>query len=223
MTNFDLSASARPLTIAESTHLLDACESATNLLALDEMWTVYLTAARESRLAEVDFSGLLGLSERMLDGLGELVETGPRVADFVRSQSDEALIEGLQKLSDQYGRAELFDWLLGDEFEGISLQQFFLSAWDWIRNNVNDERYILRGKREILSTGILCDPDFRLNFKCILIVAGIEAGAALTAAGVVATLGIGATVGLGVVAAAGGTALAWKDSGCGGEVRPVLG
>lgn len=223
MTSWDFSANTRPLTIAESAYLLQICERVVSLLALDEMWGVYLTAAQESRVAKADFSGLLELSERMLDGLGELVGTGPRAADFVSSQSDEALIEGLHRLRDQYGPAELFDWLLGDEFSGTSLREVFLSAWNWIRDNLDEERNILRGKQEILSKGNLCDPDFRLRFKCILVIAGLGAATALAAAGVVATLGIGATVGLGVVATAGGTALAWKDSGCGGEVRPVLG
>jgi len=129
----------------------------------------------------------------------------------------------LDRLRDQYGPAELFDWLLGDESARTSLREVFLSAWNWIGDNVADERDILQGKREILSTGNLCDPDLRLRFKCILVVAGIGAATVLAAAGVVATLGIGATVGLGVVATAGATALAWKDSGCGGEVRPALG
>jgi hypothetical protein len=222
MTDLDVSASARPMTIAESAYLLQTCERVVSLLALDEMWSVYLTAAQESRVAEVDFSGLLGLSERMLDGLGELVETGPGAAYFVNSQSDEALIAGLQRLRDQYGPAELFDWLLGDEFARTSLREVFLSAWNWIRDNVDDERDNLQGKRDILSTGNLCDPDFRLRFRCILVVAGIGATTALAAAGVVATLGVAAVVGLGVVAAAGGTALAWEGSGCGGEVRPAL-
>jgi hypothetical protein len=223
MTILDVPAGAKPLTITESAYLLQASERVVSLLALDEMWSVYLTAAQESQVAEVDFSGLLGLSERMLDGLDELVETGPGAAYFVNSQSDEALVAGLQKLKDQYGPAELFDWLLGDEFAGTSLREVFLSAWNWIRDNADDESGILRSKREILSTGNLCDPDFRLRFKCILVVAGLGAATALAAAGVVATLGVGAVVGLGVVATAGGTALAWKDSGCGGEVRPALG
>ncbi len=223
MTITEVAASARPLTIAESAYLFQTCERVVSLLALDEMWSVYLTAAQESRVAEVDFSGLLGLSDRMLDGLGELVETGRRVADLVSSQSDEALIAGLQKLREQYGPAELFDWLLGDEFERTSLREVFLSAWNWILGNVHDEREILLIKREALSAGSPPDPDFRLRFKCILVVAGIGAGTALAAAGVVATLGVGAVVGLGVLAVAGGTAYAWKDSGCGGEVRPALG
>jgi hypothetical protein len=223
MTSLDIPAGARPLTVAESAYLLQTCERVVSLLALDEMWSVYLTAAQESRVAEVDFSGLLGLSERMLNGLGELVETGPRAADLVSSQSDEALIVGLQRLRDQYGPAELFDWLLGDEFAGTSLREVFLSAWNWLLGNVDDEREILLNKREALSAGSPPDPDFRFRFKCFLVVAGIGAGAALAAAGAVATFGIGGAVGLGVLTAAGGTAGAWKASGCGGEVRPALG
>jgi hypothetical protein len=214
-------ASTRQLTIAESTYLLQACERVVDLLALDEMWSVYLTAAQESRVAEVDFSGLLGLSERMLHGLGELVETGPRVVELVSSQSNEALVAGLQRLRDQCGPAELFDWLLEEVAEGTPLLQVFLSAWNWILGNVDDEREILLNKRKALSAGSLPNPDFRFRFKCFLVVAGIGAGTAIAAAGVVSTLGVGAVVGLGVVTAAGGIAAAWTDN-CGGEVRPAV-
>jgi hypothetical protein len=221
MTVTEVPASARPLTIAESGDLLQACEYVVVLLALDEMWSVYLTAAQESRVAEVDFSGLLGLSERMLDGLGELVETGHRAAELVGSQSNDALIAGLQRLRDQYGPAELFDWLFQEVAEGTPLREVFLSAWNWTLGNVDDEREILLNKREALSKGSLPDPDLRFRFRCFVVIAGIGAGTALAAAGVVATLGVGAVVGLGVVAAAGGIAGAWKGN-CGGEVRPAV-
>jgi hypothetical protein len=220
MTFSDISPDARPLTIEESTYLLQASERVVSLLALDELWSVSLTAAQGSRDAEVDFSGLIGLSERMLDGLSDLAETLPRATDLMSSQPDEALMTGLQRISDQYGPTELFDWLLGHEAARTSLREVFLPAWTWIGDNVAEELEILRGKREILETGNLCDPDFRLRFKCILVVAGLGAATVLAAAGVVATLGIGVTVGLGVLAVAGGTALAWDDSGC-GKVRPA--
>jgi hypothetical protein len=179
--SMDPGSSARPLTIAESADLLQTCDRVVSLLTLDEMWSVYLTAAQGSRVAEVDFSGLLELSKRMLDGLSELVETGPRAAELVGSQSDEALIAGLQRLRVQYGPAELFDSLLDNESARTSLREVLLSAWHWILDNVDDERDILRRKRELLSTGNPCDPDFRLRFKCILVVAGLGAGAALAA------------------------------------------
>jgi hypothetical protein len=102
------------------------------------------------------------------------------------------------------------------------LQDVFLSAWNWIRDNIAEEQDILRSKRGTLETGNLPNPDLRLRFKCILVVAGLGAATVLAAAGVVATLGIGVTVGLGVLAVAGGTALAWDDSGC-GKVRPAHG
>jgi hypothetical protein len=223
MTTTEVPASARPLTIVESTVLLDACRLVVSLLALDETWSVYLTAAQQSQVAEFDFFGLLELSGVMLHGLDELSQTGPRAADLVGSQSDEALIAGLQRLRDQYGPAELFDWLIDQVAEGTSLREIFLSAWNWILSNVHEEREILLAKREVLAADSLPDPDFRFRFKCFLVVAGIGAGIALAAAGTVATLGVGASVGLGVLAAAGGTAMAWKDTGCGGEVRPATG
>jgi hypothetical protein len=223
MTTTDVPASARPLTIGESTYLLQVSERVVSLLALDEMWSVYLTAAQQSRVAEVNFAGLSELSGLMLRGLNELAETGPRAADLVNSQSDEALIAGLQRLRDQYGPAELFDWLLDQVVAGTSLREVFLSAWNWILSNVDEEREILQTKRETLVADSLPDPDFRFRFKCFLVVAGIAAGTALAAAGTVATLGVAPVVGLGVLAVAGGTALAWKDTGCGGEVRPATG
>ncbi len=213
--------SARPLTIGESTDLLQACERVVSLLALDETWSVYLTAAQQSRVAEVDFSGLLVLSDRMYTGLGELANIGPRAAELVSSQSDEALIAGLQRLREQYGPAELFDWLFDQVAAGTSLREVFLSAWNWILSNVDDEREILLTKRQTLAADSLPDPDFRFRLKCFLVVAGIAAGTALAAAGTVATLGVAPVVGLGVLALAGGTAYAWKDTGCGGEVRPA--
>jgi hypothetical protein len=182
-----------------------------------------LDSPQQSRAAEGDFTGLLELSDRMYTGLGELTDIGPRAADLVSSQSDEALIAGLQRLRDQYGPAELFDWLLEQVAGGTSLREVFLSAWNWILGNVDDEREILLTKRQTLMADSLPDPDFRFRFKCFLVVAGIGAGTALAAAGTVATLGVGAVVGLGVLAVAGGTALAWKDTGCGGEVRPATG
>lgn len=215
----EVPASARPLTIGESTYLLQTCNTVVSLLTLDEMWSVYLTAARGDQVAEADFSGLLELSDRMHNGLGELVGIGHHAADLVSSQSDEALTAGLQRLRDQYGPAELFDWLLDQVAAGTSLREVFLSAWNWILSNVDDERENLLTKRQTLAAYSLPDPDFRFRFKCFLVVAGIGAGTALAAAGTVATLGVGAVVGLGVLAVAGGTALAWKDTGCGGEVR----
>jgi hypothetical protein len=223
MTTTEVPAGARPLTIVESTVLLQACERVVSLLALDETWSVYLTAAQQSRVAEVDFVGLEELAGVMLNGLDELAQTGPRAADLVGSQSGEALVEGLQRLREHYGPAELFDWLFDQMAAGNSLREIFLSAWDWILGNLDEERGILLTKREALTAGSLTDPDFRFRFKCFLVVAGIGAGTALAAAGTVATLGVGAVVGLGVLAAAGGTALAWKDTGCGGEVRPEHG
>jgi len=222
MTSSDTSAGARPLTIEESAFLLQASERVVSLLALDELWSVSLTAAQGSREADVDFPGLLGLSERMSDGLRELEETLPRAAELVNSQSDEALVAGLQRLHDEYGPTELFDWLLGDKPAGTSLLDVFQSAYSWIQNNIAHERSILWDKQALLRGGTPCDPDFRLRFKCVLVVAGLGAVAALAAAGAVATLGVGLTVGIGVLAAAGGTALAWDDSGC-GKVRPAHG
>lgn len=211
----------RPLTIEESAYLLQTGEHVVSLLALDELWSVSLTAAQGSRAVEVDFSGLLGLSDRMLYGLSELAETLPRAADLMSSQSGRDLRVGLQRLRNQYGPTGLFDWLLGDgESKGTSLQEVFLSAWNWIGDNIAEEQGILRDKRETLEAGNLCDPDFRLRFKCILVVAGLGAATVLAAPGVVATLGIGLTVGLGALAVAGGIALAWDDSGC-GKVRPA--
>lgn len=213
---------ARPLTIEESADLLQTSERVVSLLALDELWSVSLTAAQGSRAVEVDFSGLLRLSERMLDGLSEIAEALPRAADLVSSQSERTLGVGLQRLSDQYGPTELFDWLLGGESTktSSSLREVFLSAWNWIGDNIAEEQDILRSKQGTLETGNLPDPDLRLRFKCILVVAGLGAATVLAAAGVVATLGIGVTVGLGALAVAGGTALAWDDSGC-GKVRPA--
>ena len=211
---------ARPLTIAESALLLGTCERVVSLLALDEMWTEYLTAARESRIAEIDFKGLSELAQQMIRGLQEIAQIGPRAAELVSSQYDETLFEGLERVREQYGPAELFDWLL-DGSAGASLRDVFVSAWTWVLNNTNEESNILQEKQGILSIGNLCDPDFRFRFRCMLVVAGIAATATLGAVGVVATVGVGAAVGLGAIATAGGTALAWKDSGCAKEVRPA--
>jgi hypothetical protein len=214
----------RPLTIEESIDLLQISERVVSLLSLDELWSVSLTAAQGSRSVEGDFSGLLKLSDAMLLDLRGIAVAQPLAAELVSSQPDWALRAGLQRLRDQYGPAGLFDWLLGDEPGPAStrLQDVFLSAWNWIRDNIAEEQGILQGKRGTLETGNLPDPDLRLRFKCILVVAGLGAATVLAAAGVVATLGIGVTVGLGVLAVAGGTALAWDDSGC-GKVRPAHG
>lgn len=214
---------ARPLSIAESASLLGTCGRVVSLLALDEMWSDYLTAAQESRIDEIDFAGLVELSGLMHDGLGELAEIGPSASNLVNSQYDETLFAGLQRLKEQYGPAELFDWVLGDEVAGGSLRELFVSAWTEVLENIPDECEILEAKRDTLSNGDLCDPDFRFRFKCLLVVAGLGAGAVLAGAGTVATLGLGASVGLGALVVVGGTALAWKDSGCGKEVNPAAG
>jgi hypothetical protein len=214
----------RPLTIEESVNLLQISERVVSLLSLDELWSVSLTAAQGSRGVEGDFSGLLELSGTMLLDLSGIAAAQPIAAELVSSQPDWALRAGLQRLRDHYGPTGLFDWLLGDEPgpASTSLQDVFLSAWNWIRDNIAEEQDILRSKRGTLETGNLPNPDLRLRFKCILVVAGLGAATVLAAAGVVATLGIGVTVGLGVLAVAGGTALAWDDSGC-GKVRPAHG
>lgn len=224
MTLSNIPSGYRPLTIEESVDLLQISERVVSLLSLDELWSVSLTAAQGSRGVEGDFPALLELSETMLQGLRGIAAAQPLAAELVSSQSDRALRAGLQRLRDQYGSTGLFDWLLGDEPGPAStrLQDVFLSAWNWIRDNIDEEQDILRSKRETLETGNLPDPDLRLRFKCILVVAGLGAATVLAAAGVVATLGIGVTVGLGVLAVAGGTALAWDDSGC-GKVRPAHG
>jgi hypothetical protein len=222
MTFSNIGPGDRPLTIEESADLLQTSERVVSLLALDELWSVSLTAAQGSRAVEVDLSGLLRLSERMLDGLSEIAEALPRAAELVSSQPERTFRVGLRRLSDQYGSTELFDWLLADESakNSPSLREVFVSAWNWIGDNIVEEQNILRSKQATLAAGNLPDPDLRLRFKCILVVAGLGAGTVLAAAGVVATLGIGVTVGLGVLAVAGGTALAWDNTGC-GKVRPA--
>jgi hypothetical protein len=211
---------ARPLSIAESTFLLKVCYHVADLLALDEIWTEYLTAAQESRVNDVDFAGLIELSALMLDDLVELEQIGPGVRNLLGSQYDETVYQGLLRLREQYGPAEIFDWLLGDAFAGSSPRDGFLSAWNDVLDEISDEKTILSAKRETLSSGDLCDPDLRFRFRCLLVVAGMGAGAVISGAGVVATLGLAATVGLGALAVAGSAALVWKDSGCGKELGP---
>lgn len=76
---------ARPLSIAQTASLLRACDRVVSLLALDEMWTEYLTAAHESRIDTIDFTGLVQLSELMIDGLHGIEQTGPNVIDLLLS------------------------------------------------------------------------------------------------------------------------------------------
>jgi hypothetical protein len=211
---------ARPLSIAQTASLLRACDRVVSLLALDEMWTEYLTAAQESRIDTIDFTGLIQLSELMIDGLHEIQQIGPSVVDLLASQYDETVSEGLQRLREQYGPAELFNWLNGDALLGGPSRKIFTSAWIDILQEISEEESILQIKRAALLSHDLCDPDLRFRFRCLLVLAGMGAGAVISGAGVVATLGLGATVGLGALAVAGSAALVWNDSGCGNEVGP---
>jgi hypothetical protein len=184
------------------------------------MWTEYLTAAQESRVEVIDFAGLIQLSELMSQGLHDIRQIGPSVTDLLASQYEETVSEGLQRLREQHGPAELFDWLNGDARVGRPLREVFVSAWIDILQGISEEEEILQTKRDTLLGSDLCDPDLRFRFRCLLVLAGMGAGAVISGAGVVATLGLGATVGLGALAVAGSAALVWKDSGCGKEVGP---
>ena len=84
----DSAAAVAPLSFAQNTALLTASSNVTELLALDEAWTVYLTSVQEGRIEEIDYRGLLDLSERMLAGLDELAQATPTIRDILDPQPD---------------------------------------------------------------------------------------------------------------------------------------
>jgi hypothetical protein len=214
--------SGRSLTLDETARLTTAASALGNLLALDEVWTVYLEAAREGAVDEIDFASLIDLAgtiEAILGFVGSIVE--PSI-ETLAGQDDDAFRIGIERLTEQMGSTELGEWILGDGL-GSPLRDSFISAWRWIGDNLDDEVAVLRDKRELLSGGELCDPDLRFRFRCLVVIAGFGATAVLGGAGVVATLGLATTIGLGAVSVAGATALSWYQAGCGEDVHAALG
>jgi hypothetical protein len=192
-------AAVAPLSITQNTILLAASSNITSLLGLDEAWTVYLTSAQEGRIQEIDYRGLLDLSERMLAGLDELEQTAQRVRDVLGSQPDAVFDIGSQRIVEGLPGYEPFGWLIS--LPSSELARLTRSAWRWIDEEVGEERSILENKRNLLANGQRCDPDFRLRFKCVLALASAGIAGVAAGAGTVATLGVGAAIGLGVAAA----------------------
>jgi hypothetical protein len=214
-------AAVAPLSITQNTILLAASSNITSLLGLDETWTVYLTSAQEGRIQEIDYRGLLDLSERMLAGLDELEQSVPRVRDVLGSQPDAVFDIGSHRIVEGLPGYELFGWLLS--LPSGELARLTRSAWRWIDEEVGEERSILEYKRNLLANGQRCDPDFRLRFKCVLALASAGIAGVAAGAGTVATLGVGAAIGLGVAAAVIPACQAIITNACGdGPIQEAL-
>jgi hypothetical protein len=217
----DSAAAVAPLSVAQNTTLLTASSNVTNLLALDETWTVYLTSAREGRTAPIDYYGLLDLSERMLAGLDELAEATPSIRNVLDPQPDFVFDVGFRRIAESFQGHVAFGWLLS--LPPGELARLTRSAWRWIGEQVWEERSILEHKQHLLANGERCDPDFRLRFKCVLALAGAGMAGAVAGIGVVATLGTGAAIGIGVGAAAIPACQAILSNACGdGPIQEAL-
>ena len=217
----DSAAAVAPLSFAQNTALLTASSNVTELLALDEAWTVYLTSVQEGRIEEIDYRGLLDLSERMLAGLDELAQATPTIRDILDPQPDLIFDVGFRRIVESLQGYELFGWLLS--LPSGELARLTRSAWQWIGEEVGEERSILEYKRNLLANGERCDPDFRLRFKCVLALAGVGMAGAVAGIGVVATLGVAGAIGIGVGAAAIGTGKVILENACGdGPIKEAL-
>lgn len=217
----DSAAAAAPLPVAQNTILLMASSNVTTLLALDEAWTVYLTSAQEGRIQEIDYRGLLDLSERMLAGLDELAQGTPTVREVLDSLPDFVFDVGFRRIAERFHGDELFGWLLS--LPSGELARLTRSAWQWIGQEVGQERSVLAYKQNLLANGQRCDPDFRLRFKCVLALAGAGVAGVAAGAGIVATLGAGAAIGIGVAAAAIPACQAILSNACGdGPIQEAL-
>jgi hypothetical protein len=174
----------------QNTTLLTASSNVNELLALDEAWTAYLISAQQGQIEEIDYPGLLDLSERMLAGLNELAQAIPTIRNVLDPQPDFVFDAGFRRIVDVFQGYELPGWLLSlPNGEPARLTR---SAWQWIGQQVSEERSILEYKRNLLTHGERCDPDFRLNFKCTLAIAGVGIAGVVAAVGVVATHGAAA-------------------------------
>lgn len=157
----------------------------------------------------------------MLAGLDELAQATPAIRDILGPLPDFVFDVGFRRIVEELQGYELFGWSLS--MPSSELARLIRSAWQWIGEEVGEERSILEDKRTLLATGQRCDPDFRLRFKCVLALAGAGLAGVVAGAGVVATLGAGAAIGIGAAAAAVATGKAILSNACAdGPIQEAL-
>lgn len=194
---------------------LAAMAQVQQLLALDDMWTAYLQAARAEVLTDVPFEGLQGIAADMRLLLETLAPTAGEVRGALDRHSDEAINHLLVEVREsQPSAAGLLDWLLAGGFDGISPRETLMRACDELQAETPAEIEILASKADLLARGELPDPDLRLSFRCLSTLVGVGAFAALAAAGAVTVIGVIPAAALGVLGGAGGLADAWDRGKC---------
>lgn len=185
------------------------------LLVLDDLWSSYLSLSNE-RAGDIkpDFEGLCRLAAEMDDVLARAPEITMQVGASLEPFDDEAVGQALALLREVEPSTEpVVDWLFDDDADATPRARL-LAACEWVRQETEEERAILRDKAGRLEHHELPDPDLRPVFRCMWALVGIGAGVAIGAAGIVSVVGIPATVGLGVVAYGYGVSTTWKKSGC---------
>ncbi len=221
MTGLDSSDELGGFSIGDYVDDLLRLRSILSLLEFDDLWTNYLDAANDGRIADPDFDTLDRLALRMDNGIQEVAEAVKALQGRFSVVHDDALSAGLNVLLEAEAMdPEFNDWLRSQP-EG--LEELFRTAAVRVGAEAGEEVRTLYGKRGRLKARELPDSDLRPMFRCALTIVGIGATATLAAAGAVATFGAGAAgiaAAAGLGASAGGWELskAWSKSGC-PEVR----
>ncbi len=218
---------AQRLSLTEEMSLQVALSTIDQLLQLDYLWSTYLTYG-EASLGRLDPSGLLEIARRMSLGIEESALAAIDIRTALDGQSDEVIAAGLDRLNLEAVQAtdDLGDspdteneettaliWLR----DQVGLKSFVINVCTSIDQQCPEEQQTLQQKRLLLQSGEWPDPDLRLNFKCLLSIAGLGAAGAIAGAGAVATFGLPLIVGLGSLAYVGGLATVCNDSGCAPE------
>jgi hypothetical protein len=189
------------------------------LLALDDLWTSYISVGRQAPTgARADFPALVRLAGDMDRALEEAPRAAGLVASSLDAMDDDAVGSALDSLREAVPEtATVLDWL-SDSVE-VTPRMTLIAACTWVTEETETERAILHEKTAILERGELPDPDMRPIFRCIGSLVGMGAGIAIAAAGTVSVLGAPAVIALGSAGYVYGIAETWKKTRCGEVVR----
>lgn len=184
---------------------------AQRLLALDDVWTIQLEAAREGDVtARGDVHTAASVVDEMRAGLRDLQGAAETVELMLRDAGGELVEEGLAILEAQPAAppdlAERFARALPD----FTLWSASMEACQYLRDELATEEQLLSGKLDALYRGEVPEGDFRFPFRCALHLM-------LAGGTVVATIGLGgapAFVLIGAACASGQALMGWESAGC---------
>ncbi len=181
------------------------------LLALDDVWTAQLEAAKGGGpVGDEDVEVAATLVADMQAGLdqlsaeAELLSMILQAAGSARVEDGLATLAGLPAAPDDL--VEMWETSLPD----FTLWSASIEACQYLREEASAEKDVLAEKLERLRRGEVTEGDFRFPVRCAMHLM-------LGGGAVIATVGLGgapAFVLLGASCAAGQAVMGWKDAGC---------